>query len=386
MGGQTRYTVRNHVRHLFAVLCLLSSGLLLASHEPLLLASHEPGETLTAGAPAPQPRTVAALPSFLRGMTVSCPRYGQIWASASMTESLRELSALGVEWVAIHPYAGIRRDGSMRVTPAAETGYLPGAVQIAREEGIHLFWKPHLAYWGSFEWRGEIQFGEDEKAWQRFFDGYRRFIVDHARFAEASGIQLFAVGTELEATTHRETEWRRIVAEVRQVYSGRLTYAANWDRVDKVPFWDAVDWIGVQAYHPLSDRQTPDRGTLVTGWESHLRELETLSRRTGKKVLFTEIGYDRSTRAALEPWARGTAERGVDSDEARALRARLIEVALERLPREPWLAGIFWWKWMPGHPYRWDRGDRDFSMRAPEARQALERFWGPRTGARERAR
>lgn len=313
---------------------------------------------------------------FLRGMTVSCPMYGRIWGSPAMTESLEELAALGVEWVAIHPYAGIRRDGRMRFTPASETGYLPRAVELARETRMKLFWKPHLSYWGSFDWRGDIGFGEDEAAWRRFFDGYRAFIVDQARFAQAAGLPLFALGTELEATTHREKEWRRIVAEVRRVYSGRLTYAANWDRLDRVPFWDAVDWIGVQAYFPLTDRPDPDRAALMAGWEGHLKELEALSRRTGKRVLFTEIGYDRSPRAAREPWSGN--RHGRAGPEVRELRRHLIEVALERLPREPWLAGMFWWKWMPGGPSAWDdRGDRDFSMRAEEARDALARYWAP---------
>ena len=336
---------------------------------------------LLALAPAapPTPRTSGRISGdrpfpasgFLRGMTVSCPRYGPIWASPAMTESLRELAGLGVEWVAIHPYAGVRRGGHVRATPAAETGYLDGAVEIAREEGMRLFWKPHLAYWGSFDWRGDIEFGDDEPSWRRFFDGYRSFIVDQARFAETVGIRLFAVGTELEGTTHREREWREIVAAVRAVYSGHLTYAANWDRLDRVPFWDAVDWIGVQAYFPLSDRTDPDRAALEAGWVRHLRELEELSRRHGKKVLFTEIGYDRSETAASEPWKRGASP----SPEARELRRRLMDVALARLPREPWLAGMFWWKWMPGHSSIWDRGDRNFSMRAVEAREALSRHW-----------
>ena len=65
--------------------------------------------------------------AFMRGMTVSCPIWGQIWGSNAMVESLEELRGLGVRWVAIHPYAVIRRDGSVRFRPAAETGYLPRA-------------------------------------------------------------------------------------------------------------------------------------------------------------------------------------------------------------------------------------------------------------------
>jgi hypothetical protein len=46
-------------------------------------------------------------------------------------------------------------------------------------------------------------------------------------------------------------------------------------------------------------------------------------------------------------------------------------VALERLVAEPALEGIFWWKWIPGD----NRFDRDFSMRDPEAREALASHW-----------
>lgn len=306
---------------------------------------------------------------FMRGMTVSCPTWGQIWGSKAMAESLEELQGLGVRWVAIHPYAGIRRDGSVRFQPAEQTGYLPRAAALAREAGVKLFWKPHLGYWGSFEWRGKIEFGNNEKAWRRFFDQYRAFIVDQARFAEKVGAPLFSVGIEYEATTHREDEWRRIIAEIRQVYSGQLTYAANWDKIDKVPFWDALDLIGVQAYFPLSSESAPSRETLERGWDAPLSTLRGLSARHGNKpVVFAEIGYDLSSSAASEPWK--TASR--NTAENRALRGLLIDVALDRIEGEGFIAGMFWWKWMPGGR----AGYRDFSMRHPEAKELLRREWG----------
>ena len=89
--------------------------------------------------------SVPALEPPLRGMTVSCPRAGAIWGSPDMAEAITELRSMGVDWVSIHPYAGIRRDGSMRIRPTAETGYLEDAVRIARDGGVELFWKPHLA-------------------------------------------------------------------------------------------------------------------------------------------------------------------------------------------------------------------------------------------------
>lgn len=343
--GKLRYVLRSAI---LAVLALFAA----TAAEPTL-----------AAAPAEQGDEV-----FLKGMIVSCPRAGEVWGSPAMAEALHELRDLGVEWVAIHPYARVRRDGSIGYRAAEEVAYLERAVEIVRAAGMRLFWKPHLAYWGSFEWRGDIEFGTDEEAWRRFFDGYRRFIVDQARFAQAMGVEVFAVGVEVERTTHREGDWRRIIAAVREVYVGRITYAANWDSLDRVPFWDVVDWIGVHAYFPLSLKDDPSRDALQQGWSEPLRQLASLSsRHHGKPVLFAEIGYSRSRGAAREPWT----PRLEESTRALELRQRLIEVALERIQTAPHVRGMFWWKWIPG-PDPWDR---DFSMKDPEARRALGRYW-----------
>ena len=329
-----------------------------------LAATPPAGEDGAPGAPG----SATGSGGFIRGMVVSCPTWGPIWGSPRMAEALDELSELGVEWIAIHPYAGVRRDGTIRSRPAASLGFLERAVELTREAGMKLFWKPHLAYWGSFEWRGDISFGDDEAAWRRFFDGYREFIVDQARFAEQARVELFAVGVETEATTGREGDWRRIIAEVRKVYGGQITYAANWDRLDSVGFWDAVDVIGVHGYFPLARDDSPDAEALRRGWDAPLAGLRRLAAsQGGKPVVFAEIGYNRSPDAAREPWDN----RVRDSPASRELRQRLIEVALTRLEGEPGILGLFWWKWIPGD----DRFDRDFSMRDPEARAALERHW-----------
>jgi hypothetical protein len=305
---------------------------------------------------------------IIRGMVVSCPGYGEVWGSERMEDSLRTLERAGVEWIAIHPYAAVRRDGTVRWRPAAGEEYLGRAVELVRARGQRLFWKPHLAYWGSFDWRGSIEFGDDEAAWRRFFDGYRGFILDQAAFAERAGAEIFAIGVELERTVVREREWRRLFDEVRQRYSGRITYTANWDRLAEVPFWDRVDLIGVQGYFPLASVDDPDRATLWRGWDGPLRQLEELSRANGDRpILFGEIGYNRSPDAARRPWSPVMEDR----ESSRALRRRLMEVAVERLEAEPWIAGLFWWKWIPG-PAPWDR---DFSMKDPEALAVLHSHW-----------
>ncbi len=306
-----------------------------------------------------------AAPAPWRGVIVSCPMYGQIWGSHAMASALDEIKALGADAVQIHPYARVRTDGAVQWSKAADTGYLDRCAEIARQKGVRLFVKPHLAYWGSFSWRGAITFAH-EAQWARFFRGYSQFIVDQARFAQRHQVPLFALGTELEGTVHRR-EWPGIVAAVRQTYRGTLTYAANWDKLSRVPFWSQLDLIGVQAYFPVARHLGASVADIERGWGPHLKTMQSLSARHGKRVLFAEVGYARGKKAGHEPWVPDT-----DGDDAViAYRARLMRAALGLLPRQRWFAGMFWWKWIPG-PSLWDR---DFSMKNDEAQQALRAAW-----------
>lgn len=312
---------------------------------------------------------VASLPQApIRGMTVSCPMSGQIWGTSAMRAALVELRTLGVQSVAIHPYARIGTDGSIQYRDPFATDYLLRAVQITNEEKLSLFWKPHLAYWGNFSWRGAIHFGDDEVRWTRFFRHYTAWMLAHARFAQTAGVPLLAVGVELDATVHREGEWRAVIAAVRKVYRGNITFASNWDSYERVPFWDALDYIGVQAYFPLSTARPPPTAEIERRWDAHLSQLGKASRRWRRPVLFTEIGYNRSEDAAAKPW-----DPKLDNNpRTRALRRKLMEVALAKAKRATFIKGMYWWKWIPGQA-PWDR---DFAMKDDEAKQVLKAHWG----------
>eukprot|EP00959_Pyramimonas_sp_CCMP1952_P095295 1992706-Pyramimonas_sp.AAC.1 len=46
-------------------------------------------------------------------------------------------------------------------------------------------------------------------------------------------------------------EWKKLVADVRGVFSSRITYAANFDEYSEVDWWQHLDMIGINAYFPL---------------------------------------------------------------------------------------------------------------------------------------
>ncbi|MEQ9461136.1 MAG: glycoside hydrolase TIM-barrel-like domain-containing protein [Phycisphaeraceae bacterium] len=307
----------------------------------------------------------------VRGMTVSCFRNGRgEWDGPEMGPTLTDLQGLGVNAVATHPYARIGGDGSVGYRVVADDPMVLVPAALAKRRGMALMLKPHLAYWRSpFAWRGEITFN-DEASWARFFEAYRVFILHQAELAERGGVTLFVVGTELQGTVHREASWRALIAEVRGVYSGRLTYAANWDVYEEVPFWDALDVIGVQAYFPLSNAERPRDAELRSSWGRVMERLRLHSAEQERPVLFTELGYAPSVNAAREPWL--DEPRGEIVPEGEELKRRCLRIALEVTGEAgPWFEGVYLWKWFPT-----DRViRRNFVLQYPEARALLSEAW-----------
>ncbi|MFT5291999.1 MAG: hypothetical protein ACI8QS_000867 [Planctomycetota bacterium] len=332
---------------------------------------------------------------LVRGVTISCQTWGKEWGSEGFRRELLDLRGLGANWIAIHPYARI--DGSGKVSwrdmdSEEAPRWLTGPIADAHDLGMQLMVKPHLAYWGSpFSWRGAIEFSEPE-ARTRFWKDYRRWILELAR--ATTGADAFVVGTELDLLLGDESQWRALIADVREVTDAKLTYAANWTDFERVPFWDALDAIGVQAYFPLvvlppesgagdgSDLAEapsvpargalPDVETLRAGWTRALRPLRSIHNQTGKPVIFTELGYDCSLLAALEPWKDEGAPREVRA-EAEVLQERCYNLALEVLAEEQaWLRGAFLWKWFVGEPWR---GDTSFYVDRAPLRAIMRSHW-----------
>jgi hypothetical protein len=309
----------------------------------------------------------------IRGMTVSTPTWGWEWGSPQMASTLDVLDGLGVNWVATHPYAGIRQDGSVLVrnppVPGAAPDWLVRPVREAHARGQKVMLVPHLAHWGSgFAWRGDIHF-DDPADRARFFYAYTQWVVGLAR--AAPDVDAFVVGSELDGTIMHEAEWRAVIAAVRTVYAGPITYAANWDRAEQVPFWDALDAVGIQAYYPLVEATSgvPDDAALDAGWARAMQRVRALHERTGKYVVFTELGYDTGDQAPREPWASGSGTQGSQ------LQQRCLRAALRALDREPAVVGAFLWKWFPG-----EAAHGDFRMSDPALQAVIAESWRPTGG------
>ncbi len=293
-------------------------------------------------------------------------------------EDFDALTALGATHIALFPfgymrshteptvsrYSGRRVDWSLSDEGLLETG------RMAREAGLRVVVLPTLADFRDGHWRGEVHMANEE-SWARFFESYREFLLHHAALAERMQAVGFSVGTELRETVARTTQWRETIGMVREQFWGWLTYAANWDDYGSIPWWDAVDLIGVQAYFELGD---PGNGTvserrekLASAWGPIRRRLAALSETTGKQILFTEIGYKSHTGSTAQPW-KWEIEGLPDS----TLQEAAYEAAFDVFWDKPWFAGFYWWKWQT---HSGMHADRDFTPQGKPAEQVVRRYY-----------
>ena len=254
-----------------------------------------------------------------------------------------------------------------------------GAVALARQAGsygIGIILKPQIWLRGG-QWSAEIDFSE-EKEWQQWETSYREFLLNRAYLAAEIDADLLVVGTELSnAVQKRPLFWKKLIDEVRDIYQGDLTYAANWHNdFEHVTFWESLDYIGIQAYFPISRKNNPSPDILNAGWAPHVVALERASRDADRPVIFTEIGYRSVPYAAAEPWRWPTREESDTVQPDFDLQARLFEAFFQNLWPQPWVEGAIVWKWYPENTATRRPVDLDFTPQNKPAEQVISLWFG----------
>jgi hypothetical protein len=216
------------------------------------------------------------------------------------------------------------------------------------------------------------------EGWRAWFASYRSFALHYAALAESVGADLYCIGAETRrATAGHEAEWRALIADVRAVYHGPLTYAANWyEEAEEVAFWDALYYIGVQAYYPLADAASPDAATLARGWAEPLATLERLHRRWERPVIFTEVGWKSTEDGVVKPWEWPEARSQLLARVSAQAQADAYEAFFREVWPKPWFAGAFVWKWFGRHERAGGAGDADFTPQNKPAEAVMARGFG----------
>lgn len=259
------------------------------------------------------------------------------------------LTLISFGWQAGHDIPEIELHTDARWFSEGDAG-IRALAQEVDSLGLALILKPHIWVRMTDEDEGQSRYRigfDTEEKWQQWEADYRRFMMHYAHLAQEVGAPILVMGTELANPVRTRPDFfRSLIAEIRTVYDGKLTYAANWwEDYEDVTFWDALDYIGVQAYFELSKEDNPTDEMLHAGWATPKATMQRLSEETGKPVLFTEIGYRNVSYAAAQPWRWPARNEAAPQDDA--LQARLYEAFFASLWHEPWFEGVILWKWRP---------------------------------------
>ena len=280
--------------------------------------------------------------------------------------------------------------------PGADSGSDPsGYVAANVPAGVKPATVPAAAYsdGDTVSYRGELSPNDIDTT--KFFGSattvgsYDYMIVQEAKAAQAAGAKLFSVGTELDSLaddTALTGDWDTLIADVLAVFTGKLTFSANWSTASQVTFWNKLDYVGIDGYVPLSNTiptsasQNPSLASLEAGWStvsdvdiaysggvtvgtqlnglSAIDAFDTLAQQSiDKQFLFSEIGYQNDTSAAADP--TGGSNRGVTDP---TLQAELYQAFFDawgdaqataaansgKVDGIPYsLVGAYLWDWNP---------------------------------------
>jgi len=262
-------------------------------------------------------------------------------------DKVAKVKEVNANSIAIIPY-GFTRPGSSQVvfdSPMQWWGERPEGtrqlIDYAQEAELKICLKPQVYIPGS--WVGEYDAGSEEE-WQEWEKSYRKFIMTFAQIAEEKQVEVFCIGTEYKvAVTKRKDYWNALIAEIREVYKGEITYAANWDNYQNVPFWGLVDHIGVDSYFPLSDEPNESVENLVEFWYPIKVQLRRIATEYDKPILFTEYGYMDHIQAPWRNWVLESDRSDMNRSEKAQLNA--FTAFYDAFWEESWVSGGFIWKW-----------------------------------------
>lgn len=275
------------------------------------------------------------------------PIHGMILVSSNqpleaVVGDIPRLAADGVNLISIYVTKYIDNATSNaikngRFTPSDSE--LEAAIDLAHDNGMAVQLAPTVWTVNPYVWRGAFHPSNPAV----FFDNYRTMMNHYAELGEAHGVELLTVGSEYSSLEHYGGQWRHIIRDVRQRFSGLTTYMAVTQHIAKVKWWDALDLIGVSPYYSLSGAANPTYEEMRAAWLNRwMPFVRSISVKFGRPVLFNEIGYLSAQGAATAPYKSSTNQPASQQVQADAYAA-LLDAAVT----QPWLRGITFFRWSP---------------------------------------
>jgi hypothetical protein len=270
------------------------------------------------------------------------------YGSAACERAMADAARLGATWVSLTPFGRTQNLKPTGIDLTFEAPFVENRANVlasirqAHAAGLRVLLIPHL-WVETGEWRALIDPGDDA-AWTRWASAYRAFVLTWAKVAREGEAEMFSLGVELRSwvTSRHFSTMLPIIADVRKIYSGLLTYSANWDDVGDTLIWDRLDLVGINAFYPLAERNGATAEELLRGGRDVANQIEGIAHGLERPILLTEVGYTTRPNVAVRPWewpddmTNVTVDQGAQAAAYRALLAPLLDSRS--------VAGFFVWR------------------------------------------
>lgn len=265
-------------------------------------------------------------------------------------KSIDEIADVGADTVKFVVDARQEHGGSSRIymdvrsTPTPDQ--LGDLIQYAKKKNLRVILMPIvlLDKPRGNEWRGKIE-PEGEFGWDNWWESYREMLWHYSWISQSYGVDVLVIGSELVSTEKQTDEWLATIQKVRGWYHGKITYSANWDHYAGIQWWDKLDMIGMNSYWKLGENRDVSIEQIKQNWKKIQAELYPFIEKTGRPLLFTEVGWCSMANMAYEPWDYTKSESVAPTDPE--LQRKLYEAFFESWYRDPHLGGFSIWEWTP---------------------------------------
>ncbi len=208
---------------------------------------------------------------------------------------------------------------------------LKSMITYAQTLGLRVALKP-TANCKNGTWRAHINFFDEdvpcEPKWGNWFESYQEFQRHYARISQEMGCEMHIAGCEMVMSEHREKEWRQTIAEIRNEFSGLVSYNTDKYQEHNVHWWDCVDVISSSGYYPIDD------------WENQLDRIEAVVSQFQKPFFFAEYGCMSVSGSKHVPndWTiRGEIDLQGQAD--------WYEAMFSACEKRNWVGGMALWSW-----------------------------------------
>ena len=298
------------------------------------------------------------------------------------TNNIHRYKEINIDWISIVPWAYQEDIHSPQVSYFRDSTQIKkrdsswiSQINIAHNAGYKIFFKPHLWITNdtSGKWRSDI-FPTSDQNWELWKKSYAEFIIRNAKIAEKTKVDLFCIGVEFtRLTLEKDDFWEPLIDEIREVYSGKITYAANWYKeFENITFWDKLDYIGIQAYFPLSDKLNPSVEDISKGWDEYIPLLHKVHKKFNKPILFTEVGYKCTEDSAKEPWKWLDYTNRDELKYCPETQSNVYTSLFNTIWKKDWLAGIYIWQMRGDHDPNNERINYDFTPQSKPAETIIK--------------